>query len=132
MRNNLSVNWNTIGQYATDLFTDKSIEMINNHDKRKPMFLLLSHLAVHAGNVYDPLQAPKSEINKFTYIQNKDRQVYAAMVSKLDESVGKVVKALDQNAMLNNTIILFMSDNGAPTEGTSAIDIIICEFGYHD
>lgn len=117
MRANLSVSWDTIGQYATDLFTDKTIETINLHDKNTPMFLFLSHLAPHSGNDYDQLQAPTEEINKFNYIKDENRRIYAAMVSKLDQSVGKVVKALNENNMLDNTIILFMSDNGAPVEG---------------
>lgn len=43
-----------------------------------------------------------------------------AMVSKLDQSVGNVVKALYDKNMLENSIIMFMSDNGAPTVGTYA------------
>lgn len=117
MRENLTVNWDTIGQYATDLFTDKALETINNHDKKQPMFMMLTHLAPHTGNENDPLQAPKDEIDKFHYIRQENRRIYAAMTSKVDESVGKVVKALDENDMLDNSIILFMSDNGAPVFG---------------
>lgn len=117
MRNNLEVSWDSIGTYATDLFTEKAVKTIENHNKSVPLFLLLSHLAPHAANAYEPLQAPKDEINKFSYIQDADRRAYAAMVKKLDDSVGKVVKALDENDMLDNSIILFMSDNGAPVKG---------------
>lgn len=117
MRKNLSVNWDTINQYATDLFTDKAVETIKTHDKSNPMFMLLTHLAPHTANEDDPMQAPEDEINKFNYITNQKRRTYAAMVSKLDESVGKVVKALDENKMLDNSIILFMSDNGSPVVG---------------
>lgn len=117
MRKNLTVDWDAIGQYATDLFTENAIETINKHNKSQPLFMILGHNAPHAGNEYALLQAPEEEINKFTYIQNENRRVYAAMVSKLDESVGKVIAALEQNKMLNNSIILFMSDNGAPIHG---------------
>ncbi|XP_055304417.1 arylsulfatase B-like isoform X3 [Sitodiplosis mosellana] len=117
MRKNLTVHWDTIKQYATDLFTDQAIETIKNHDRSAPMFMMLTHLAPHTANEDDPMQAPEDEINKFSYIQNRKRRVYAAMVSKLDQSVGKVVKALDDNKMLDNSIILFMSDNGSPIQG---------------
>lgn len=121
MRKNLTMSWDTINQYATDLFTNKTVETIKNHDKRDPMFLMLTHLAPHTANENDPMQAPDEEIKKFKYIRDEDRRVYAAMVSKLDESVGQVVKALDDNKMLDNTIILFMSDNGAPVTGMPPI-----------
>lgn len=121
MRKNLTVNWQAIGQYATDLFTDNAIETINNHNKSRPMFMIFGHNAPHAGNDYALLQAPQQEIDEFKYIRNKNRRIYAAMVSKLDESVGRVIEALEQNNMLENSIILFMSDNGAPINGEKFI-----------
>jgi membrane-anchored protein YejM (alkaline phosphatase superfamily) len=42
---------------------------------------------------------------------------FEAMVSKMDESVGRVVEALQNKRMLNNSIIVFISDNGAPSVG---------------
>lgn len=117
MRQNLSVSWDTINQYATDLFTDKAVDTIKNHNKNSPMFMILTHLAPHTANEYDPMQAPDDEIDKFNYIKNKHRRIYAAMVSKLDESVGRVVKALNDNDMLDNSIVLFLSDNGSPVVG---------------
>lgn len=123
MRKNLSVHWDTINQYATDLFTDKAVETIKNHDKSTPMFMLLTHLAPHTANEDEPMQAPEDEINKFSYIQDRKRRVYAAMVSKLDKSVGNVVKALDENKMLDNSIILFLSDNGSPILGKILMEL---------
>lgn len=120
MRKNLSVYWEANGTYATDLFTKEAVKMIANHNANEPMFLYLPHLSPHTANEFDPLQAPQEEINKFRYIQNNDRRTYAAMVSKLDQSIGKVIKALDDNEMLQNSIILFFSDNGAPVVGQHA------------
>ena len=125
MRKNLTVDWDTVGQYATDLFTEKAVESINNHNKIDPMFMMITHLAPHAGNFYDPMQAPQEEIDKFEYIRDKNRRIYAAMISKLDESVGKVVEALDKNKMLENSIILFMSDNGSPIESKYCCTFLI-------
>lgn len=120
MRRNLSVHWETRGTYATDLFTDKAIEEIEGHDKEKPLFMYVAHLAPHAGNENEPLQAPPDEIEKFAYIKDEKRRKYAATVSKLDQSVGRIVKALNDNDMLNNSIILFFSDNGSPVIGEHA------------
>lgn len=117
MRKNLIVNWDTIGTYATDLFTEEAVRQIRTHDQSKPMFMYLAHLAPHTGNEDDPMQAPDDEVRKFGYIKSKKRRTYAAMVSKLDESVGRVVKALDDSGMLENSIILFFGDNGAPVIG---------------
>lgn len=130
MRQNLSVHWETNGQYATDLFSDKAVETIKNHDKGNPMFLYLAHLAPHTANEFDPLQAPESEIKKFDYIKCPQRRTYAAMVSKLDQGIGRVVKALDENDMLENSIILFLSDNGAPVIGNYSHNIVSCFYVY--
>lgn len=121
MRKNLSVHWDTKGEYATNLFTRKAVETIENHNENKPLFLLVSHLAPHTGNSYEELQAPEDEIKKFLYIKDKKRRLYAAIVSLLDKSVGKIVRALKEKDMLDNSVILFMSDNGSPIQGNSFI-----------
>ncbi|XP_043266664.1 arylsulfatase B-like isoform X2 [Venturia canescens] len=117
MRRNMSVAWDTEGKYSTDLFTEEAIRIIDEHDTRTPMFMYLAHLAPHSGNMDDPYQAPDEEIAKFAYIDDPERRIYAAMVSKLDASIGEVMTALRRRGMLDNSIIVFMSDNGAPTDG---------------
>ncbi|XP_076302382.1 arylsulfatase I isoform X2 [Lasioglossum baleicum] len=117
MRRNLSVAWDTAGQYATDLFTNEAVRLIKEHDANQPMFLYLAHLAPHKGNQNQLLRAPDEEITKFTYIVDPERRIQAAVVSRLDQSVGEVMDALRTRGMLENSIVLFMSDNGAPTEG---------------
>nr|CAD7586143.1 unnamed protein product [Timema genevievae] len=117
MRRDLDLDYSNQGRYSTDLFTDEAVRLIQTHDSRRPMFLYLSHLAPHAGNEDDPFQAPDEEVAKFPHIDDPERRVYAAMVSRLDQSVGEVVTALRTKGMLDNSIIVFMSDNGAPTFG---------------
>uniref|UniRef100_W8B3Q6 Arylsulfatase B n=1 Tax=Ceratitis capitata TaxID=7213 RepID=W8B3Q6_CERCA len=117
-RDNLAVSHEYIGTYVTDLLTDAATKLISKHDANKqPLFLFLSHMAPHAGDEDDPLQAPPEEVEKFKYIKDESRRTYAAMVSKLDESVGAVIDALAKKGILNNTILLFLSDNGGPTQG---------------
>ncbi|XP_036326647.1 arylsulfatase B-like [Rhagoletis pomonella] len=106
------------GLYATDVFTQEAERVIYQHDAAvKPLFLLMSHLAVHTGNENNPMQAPEEEVEKFSHISDVKRRTYAGMVSRLDDSVGRVIRALSNKAMLNNSIVLLYSDNGAPTVG---------------
>ncbi|XP_017769891.1 PREDICTED: arylsulfatase B-like [Nicrophorus vespilloides] len=117
LRRDTEVAWDLAGQYATDVFTDHAVKTIENHALTKPLFLMVSHLAVHAGNDGKLLEAPQETINKFRHIQDSNRRTYAAMVSKLDDSVGSIVSALQAKGLLENTILVFASDNGAPTVG---------------
>ncbi|XP_049956680.1 arylsulfatase B-like [Schistocerca serialis cubense] len=118
LRRNLSVAWDKVGQYATDVFTEEAVSVIEQHDDRDPLFLYLAHVAPHAGNRGKLLEAPQDVINRFPYIPDPDRRTYAAMIAKLDESVGRVMTALQDRDMLDNSIVVFISDNGAPTIGT--------------
>ncbi|CAN8011921.1 unnamed protein product, partial [Ixodes pacificus] len=104
---------NDTGQYATTLFTDRAISIIEQHNQTKPLFLYLSHLAPHGATQDEPLQAPDENVDKFDYIGEEDRTIYAGMVDALDVSVGRVVEALSRAGMLENSIVAFSSDNGA-------------------
>ncbi|XP_065216697.1 arylsulfatase B-like isoform X2 [Planococcus citri] len=116
-RRGMNVTWDYDGQYATDLFTQESVDIISSHNTSEPLFLYLAHLAVHSANARDYLQAPAEIIDQFKYITDENRRKFAAMVWKLDESVGKVVRALADKNMLNDTIIVFTTDNGGPAGG---------------
>ncbi|KAH8270248.1 hypothetical protein KR018_006182 [Drosophila ironensis] len=105
------------GTYATDAFTAEATRIIEEQDKSQPLFMVLSHLAVHTGNEDNPMQAPAEEVAKFAHIKDPKRRTYAGMISSLDKSVGNVMRALKDNDMLNNSIVLLYSDNGAPTVG---------------
>lgn len=118
MRKNLSLAEDTTGTYATDLFTNVAIETIKNHPNNDtPLFMYLPHLAPHSGNRYELLQAPNDEIDKLKHIKNEERRKYAAMVTRLDNSIGKLVRTLGEKNMLENSVIIFCSDNGAPVIG---------------
>ncbi|XP_019866149.2 arylsulfatase B-like [Aethina tumida] len=107
-----------VGKYSTDLFTEYAINTIENNDVNKPLFMTVAYNAVHASNQGKPLEAPQETVNKFKHIADANRRTYAAMVSKMDDSIGSIVEALDGKGMLQNTVIVFMTDNGAPTLGS--------------
>ncbi|KAJ3648883.1 hypothetical protein Zmor_020652 [Zophobas morio] len=114
--------WRDMGQYATNLFTRKALEVIDNHDTRNPLFLMVTHLAAHAGRDGVELGVPNRTLTdlKYSYIQNPRRRLFADVVNLLDDSVGQIVQRLLHRNMLENSIVLFFSDNGAPTVGPYA------------
>uniref|UniRef100_A0A1A9UM16 Sulfatase N-terminal domain-containing protein n=1 Tax=Glossina austeni TaxID=7395 RepID=A0A1A9UM16_GLOAU len=65
--------------YVTDLFTAEAERIIMQNSGSKPLFLLVTHLAVHTANEEDPLQAPEEEIEKFSYIPDIRRRKYAGI-----------------------------------------------------
>jgi arylsulfatase A-like enzyme len=92
--------------YLTDDFTEEAIDFITKKDK-KPFFIYLAYNAPHA-----PDHATKKYLEKTKHIEYAGRSVYAAMVNAVDENVGKIDSTLIANKMKENTIIVFLSDNG--------------------
>lgn len=102
-------------KYVTDLFTDEAVRIIQGHDPARPLYLQISHLAVHA-----PLESPQDYDRydqQFMNIREANRRKYARMVSKLDDSVGRIVHNLGNRGMLRNSLIIFLTDNGAAPIG---------------
>lgn len=120
MRLNGEVDRENRGKYATDMISEYAINVIKAHDATQPLFLVVNHLAPHTGNKDDPMQAPEEYVNRFAHIKDVNRRIYAAMVTKLDESVGDIVDSLRQHNLLQDSVILFTSDNGAPSLGEHA------------
>lgn len=77
MRRGMDVAWETYGSYTTDLITEESVKLIEKHDLASPIFLYVAHLAVHSSNPYQFLEAPKEIIEKFSYIKDESRRIYA-------------------------------------------------------
>jgi len=95
--------------YTTDLLADDAVRLIERHDASRPLYLYLAFNAPHT-----PYQAPQELIDRYASIQDPTRRTYAAMVTSLDDAIGRVVKALDAKKIRGNTLILFHSDNGGP------------------
>ncbi len=104
--------------YLTDAFTREGVAFINNH-ATQPFFLYLAYNAVHVP--YD--QPPAVYMERVGYITHPHRQLYAAMVVALDDGVGQVLQTLQANNILDNTLIFFLSDNGAPLRSATNEDL---------
>ncbi|MCP4785797.1 MAG: sulfatase-like hydrolase/transferase [Fuerstiella sp.] len=96
-------------KYLTDQFSDAAVTFVSSN-KDKPFFLFLSYNAPHT-----PLQATTEYLNRFPDITDKKRKTYAAMVSAVDDGVGRVLGKLREFKMEDNTLVFFLSDNGGPT-----------------
>ncbi|XP_053683829.1 arylsulfatase B isoform X2 [Sabethes cyaneus] len=117
MRRGYDVAYDLHGQYTTHVVRDEAVARIQAHNTSDPLFLYVAHAAVHSANPYDFLPAPDSTVDRMKHIDNYQRRKFAAMLTELDDSVGAVVQALNNRGMLDNTIVIFSSDNGGPAEG---------------
>ena len=97
-----------VPDYLTDFFGTVAVTFIDRV-KDKPFLLCLTFNAVHA-----PLQAEPADVAVHDEISAVDRRTYAAMVTALDRNVGRVLDAVDKAGLGDNTIVAFISDNGAP------------------
>jgi arylsulfatase A-like enzyme len=95
--------------YLTDAFGREAVAFIERH-KGHPFFLELAFNAVHT-----PMNATDDRLTRFSSIKNPARHKYAAMLSALDEAVGKVLDKLRSSGLDDKTLIFFLSDNGGPT-----------------
>lgn len=57
--------------------TEESVRVIEQHNTTKPLFLYVSHAAVHSGSIYNPLPAPDYAIKKLEHIKDYNRRKYA-------------------------------------------------------
>jgi arylsulfatase A-like enzyme len=94
------------GTYLTEDLTDRAVEVIEDAGD-EPLFLYLAYTAPHA-----PFQTTREYYDRFPDISDHDRRVYAGMISALDDGIGEVMDALDRTGLAENTIVVFLSDNG--------------------
>jgi arylsulfatase A-like enzyme len=99
------------GEYLTDRLTDEAVAFLAREHAR-PFCLVLAHFAVHS-----PYQAkPELVAELARRLDPRSPQhnpTYGAMIASLDQSVGRVVEALEANGLAGNTLVIFTSDNGA-------------------
>lgn len=95
--------------YFTEALTREAIAFIQRHPQQ-PFFLCVAYSAVHS-----PMQALDADMARFTDIEDPQRRIFLAMLASLDRSVGQVLEALDESQLSENTLVIFLSDNGGPT-----------------
>lgn len=101
--------------YLTDLITNEAVKFIQR--KNTPFFLYVPYTAPHT-----PYQGPndkKAEPVPQDDYNKGSRETFAAMVEQMDKGIGKILKTLDDKKISDNTLVIFMSDNGANKTGNN-------------
>ena len=92
--------------YLTDYLTDEAVKAIHAN-RNRPFFAYLAYNAPHT-----PLQATKADYDALSHIKDHRMRVYAAMIRALDRGVGRVLQQLEEDGLRDNTLVVFVSDNG--------------------
>lgn len=95
-------------EYLTDALSREAVHYIGKYQK-EPFFIYLAYNAPHA-----PMEATAKYLDRFPDIENKRRRTYAAMVSAVDDGVGRILDQLEALDLEENTLVVFLSDNGGP------------------
>src|SRR5690606_30186288 len=105
------------GYYMTHLITDESVEWLNIQNEKKPFFLYVPYTAPH-----NPLQGPndyRPENLKADVWNEGGRAAYVALVEEMDKGIGRILDKLDEKGFTENTVVIFLSDNGPTTDGNT-------------
>ena len=103
--------------YMTDLISDHAVGFIKRKPV-KPFFLYVAYTAPHT-----PYQGPNDKKNEpvpQADYNKGSRETYAVMVERMDQGVGRILKSLDDAGLTDNTLVIFMSDNGANRTGNNS------------
>jgi len=130
------------GKHSSELFSDQAIEFLNHHDGKNPFFMYVAYMAPHDPRVMPQKYMNMYDTAKITLPVNfmpehpfdngemriRDEELlgfprnkkevkmeilrYYAMITHLDEQIGRVIEALKKNGLYENTIIIFAADNG--------------------
>lgn len=118
--------------YATELITDEAVNWLKNRKSEKPFFLYLAYNAPHFGKGYSPkdrapvniMQPQAADLKRVESIDDKIRREFAAMTVNLDDGVGRVIDAVDEAGIAEDTLLIFLTDHGGdPVYGGSNLPL---------
>ena len=103
-------------EYLTDTLADRASAYIKQH-AAEPFFLYLAFNAAHT-----PMQATEKYLSRFTHIQDERRRTYAAMLSAMDDGIGRTLETLREQKLEQDTLLIYLNDNGGPTMATTTVN----------
>lgn len=105
-------------KYLTEEFTDRCVNFIQKSVKSGgPFFLYAAYNAPHG-----PEEAPQNYIDRNNSIENLKRRTFAGMISALDDGTGRIMATLKRLGVIDNTIVVFLTDNGVHRTNKSQAD----------
>lgn len=117
-----------INGYATDIITDEAVRFLQRHDDDRPFYLHVAYNAPHFGKGWDYqrqstaniLQARAEDMVRAAGIEDITRRQFAAMTVRLDDGIGRILQAIEDTGLRDNTLVVFMTDHGGdPVYGGS-------------
>jgi len=103
---------NNFDKYLTTELTNRAVKFIDkNGGQSAPFFLYLAYNAPHW-----PLQVPQAYYDRFSNIKDPIRRTYVAMITAMDDGVGRVLDEIAKKGLKDNTLVVFLSDNGCPNQ----------------
>lgn len=112
-----SVTWHRNGElikeegHVTDILTAEAVKWIESREGKQPFFLYVPFTAVHL-----PINEPEEWLARVPdHITSEIGRHYAACIMHLDDAVGRILEALDDRGVRDNTLVVFTSDNGGST-----------------
>ena len=100
------------GTHLADVLADEAINYLKQQSADTPFFMHLAYFLIHT-----PLQAVPDFVGN--YDKAIVKPVYASMIEKMDQSIGRVLAALDEQGLSENTLVVFSSDNGGIAKESS-------------
>ncbi len=94
--------------FRIDIQTEAALAFIERSAKQ-PFFLYLAYFAPHV-----PLEATKTYLDRFPGDMPERRRTALAMIAAMDDGVGRIRRSIEKHGLTNNTLLFFISDNGAP------------------
>jgi arylsulfatase A-like enzyme len=102
--------------YLTDTLGDRAVAYIKQHAS-EPFFMYLAFNAAHV-----PMEAPEKYLARFPGIADPRRRTYAAMVSAMDDAIGRTLTTLRDQKLEEKTLVIFLNDNGGPTMPSTTVN----------
>ncbi|MCZ6673599.1 MAG: sulfatase-like hydrolase/transferase [Verrucomicrobia bacterium] len=111
------------GEYFPELLVEQALEYVDE-DRPKPFFMMVAFNLPHY-----PEQPLGKFVNAYDHL-DMPRRSYARVVSTVDDQIGRIIDRLDERGLRENTIIIYMSDNGHSTEDKAGIEVNNHVSGY--